>query len=829
MVCGSSARRCQPRTPQPAAANSQADQYLQQELAVGSSRESATAVVAAESPSTIDLDADWLRKLASPDDSTLVQKRTPDPGDTATQTSLPPNDSPPAAAPAPEFAGAGSHASQAPRPPLAPEPQPIVAGRAVFGRAKLSLDPIELLVEGGIHAKHFDYSRGRLVIQHERRGIERLSAWSLDDWRPVDPSLGFDPVSISHHELAASLGPEREYALEIVRSTTNPSGSFWKVAVSEPSRGFGVDRRRIQLIWDMTRGQWVGGIEARDTDDTHFHMGGRHLVMTGGQGAKSLRILPWADGSSIDLGRPLSEKQLGPGPLSLAFAPDDSYVVAQRGPMFLPDHTLREPLHLTALQPESAEPTWERSYAQVAGLANTSWQCLGTWLSPQSELLGVVLTREPQARFLLCDLATGKQVAAPILCRTRLKMAVAVSPRHGLAVFLREPNILEVWQFGVATPLLQINFDVTHPGSTGRVGALLCPEGRYLAVHFTDRPLMLVYRIAVDGEPLELSPRVDEALCPPTKPILDDSPRRKPTQEPVTLLSDSATFSIDHLIDGPVEPPAAEEPRRRRRTRKQRSGLQPLELLTIWLIVSVMAYILSVGPVAAYFPHPPPWLLQCYAPHRMLASHARVANALRNWCGWWRATDEAYAVYFGVKLVAYQEEESPAETPASSSETAASAPPNSSTELATNASSAEDAGARKSAVLAPPATQRKEVGPNTTTPNSNSAAAAAASATLPPASAVADDVAEPSVSTSQTTPADSVGENAAPPEVRLWTDKYGRRVEAVLVRVEQNEVIFELPNGQFRKTLISRLSAEDQEYLRKTQGRASASARNAQP
>jgi len=796
MVCGSPARRCSPRSPQLAVANSHAEIYLQQELAVGSSGESVTTVVAAESPSTIDLDADWLRKLASPDDSTLIQKRTPDPGDTATQTTLPPNDSPPAEEAPPEFASAGSpasqkHTRQASSPPLASEPQPIVAGRTVFGRAKLSLDPIELQVEGGIHAKHFDYSRGRLVIQHERRGIQRLSAWSLDDWLPVDPSLGFDPVAISQHELAASLGPEREYALEIVRSTTNPSGSFWKVAVSEPSRGFGVDRRRIQLIWDMTRGQWVGGIEARDTDDTHFHMGGRHLVMTGGQGAKSLRILPWADGSCIDLGRPLAEKQLGPGPLSLAFAPDDSYVVAQRGPIFLPDHTLREPLHLTAMQPESAEPTWERSYAQVAGLANTPWQCLGTWLSPQSELLGVVLTREPQARYLLCDLATGKQVAPPILCRTRLKMAVAVSPRHGLVVFLREPNILEVWQFGVATPLLQINFDVTHPGSTGRVGALLCPQGRYLAVHFTDRPLMLVYRIAVEGEPLELSPRIDEALCPPTKPPLDDSPRRKPTQEPAKLLSDSATFSIDHLIDGPVEPPAAEEPRRRRRTRKQRSGLRPLELLTIWLIVTAMAYILSVGPVAAYIPHPPPWLLQCYAPHRMLASHARVAHALRNWCGWWRATDEAYAVYFGVTLVAYQEEETPAETPAATSKTVSSDPPDPS--------------------------------------NSNSAATAAPSATLPPISASADDVVQPAVSTSPTTPAESVGENAAPPEVRQWTDKYGRRVEAVLVRVEQNEVIFELPNGQFRKTLISRLSVEDQEYLRKTQGRASASVRIPHP
>lgn len=800
MVCGAPARRCVPQAALTPALSASAttDSFLSEPLKRGPS----ALASASDSPSSIDLDADWLKKLATPDESTIVQNRLPAPGDTAA-TSLPavtdaaslisppppqPRDSQPrdktvrastSHEPTPPRSASGKSPDsnigrRSPHPGTSsPGPQPIVDGEAVFGRATLSPEPVELRVEGGIHAKHFDYSRGRLVIQHERRGIERLSAWSLADWRPVDPSLGFDPATIAQHELAASLSAEKEYSLEIVSSTTHPAGSFWKVAVSEPSRGFGVDRRRIQLIWDLTRGQWVGGVEGRETDDTHFHMGGRHLAMTGGQGAKSLRIAPWTDAGPVDFAHPLAEKQLGPGPLSLAFAPDDTYVVAQRGPLFLPDQTPREPLRLTALQPESAEPIWERSYSRISGLGNIPWQCLGTWLSPQSELLGIVLTREPQARYLLYDLATGRRVASPIVCRSRLKMAVAISPRHGLVAFIREPNILEVWQFGVSEPLLRIDFDVTHPGSTGRVGAQLCPEGRYLAVHFTDRPLLQIYRIDWEGPSVVLRSQDEDSLCPPANTSLDDAPRRKPPADPAASVSESSAFSIDHLIDGPVEAPAAPEPQRRRRTRPRRQGLQPLESFVLWSLALGMGYFLSVGPVAANFPRPPQWLVQCYAPHRALAHQARIAQALRNWCGWWRVPDETYAVYFGVKLVASQEE--------------AATPEVARADVATDKV--------EPAPPAPASAMRNSIGKNSTMSHPSDVVAAPGSV---------DDK----------TPSEPHSDGAPQREVRLWTDKYGRMVEAVLVRVENNEVIFELPSGQLRKTPISRLSVQDQEYVR---------------
>lgn len=800
MVCGAPARRCVPQaawTPVLTAAAT-TDSFLSAPLKHGASAPAAPS----DSPSSIDLDADWLKKLATPDESTIVQNRLPAPGDTAATSLPPPTDaasstSPPPPTPRdsqPRDNTTRAASSHEPTPPTSTSdkspdsnigrrsshsgatsvgPQPIVDGEAVFGRATLSADAVELRVEGGIHAKHFDYSRGRLVIQHERRGIERLSAWSLEDWRPVDPSLGFDPAKIAEHELTATLSAEKEYSLEIVRSTTNPAGSFWKVAVSEPSRGFGVDRRRIQLIWDMTRGQWVGGVEGRETDDTHFHMGGRHLAMTGGQGAKSLRIAPWTDAGPVDLAHPLAEKQLGPGPLSLAFAPDDSYVVAQRGPLFLPDQTLREPLRLTALQPESAEPIWERSYLCISGQANIPWQCLGTWLSPQSELLGIVLTREPQPRYLLYDLATGRRLAPPILVHSRLKMAVAVSPRHGLAAFIREPNILEVWQFGVAAPLLQIDFDVAQPGSTGRVGAQLCPEGRYLAVHFTDRPLLQIYRIDFAGPPIVLRSHDEASLCPPANNSLDDGPRRKRPEAPPASDPEAAAFSIDHLIDGPVEQPAAPEPQRRRRTRPRRQGLQPLETFVLWSLALGLGYFLSVGPVAANFPRPPGWLIQCYAPHRALAHQAKIAQALRNWCVWWRVPDEAYAVYFGVKLVASQEETA---TP----------------EVARAGVSPNDV---EPAPPAPASVKQDSISKH--------------SATSPPSNIDAVPVSADDKSSSEPN-----SDSAPRREVRLWTDKYGRMVEAVLLRVENNEVIFELPSGQLRKTPISRLSVQDQEYVR---------------
>ena len=52
-------------------------------------------------------------------------------------------------------------------------------------------------------------------------------------------------------------------------------------------------------------------------------------------------------------------------------------------------------------------------------------------------------------------------------------------------------------------------------------------------------------------------------------------------------------------------------------------------------------------------------------------------------------------------------------------------------------------------------------------------------------------------------------------QARTWTDAAsGRTIEAEFVRVEGEEVVVRMQNGSVTKIAISRLSADDQEFVK---------------